>query len=127
MRAAAPLLLAAALLGGCASGGCPSQTVSRLYLGRDSPQGDVSDLQWEAFVADTVAPRFPNGFTVFDARGHWRGDSGAVVKEGTRVVELVRAEADAPAVDAIADAYRRRFAQEAVLVTHARVQACLRK
>lgn len=101
--------------------------MSRLYLGRDSPQGEVDDAQWQAFVADSVAPRFPNGFTVFDARGHWRGDSGAVANEGTRVVEVVRGDADAPAVDAIAEAYRRRFAQEAVLVTHARVQACLRK
>jgi hypothetical protein len=126
MRAAAPWL-AAALLAGCAGAGCPNETVSRIYLGRDSPRGDVDEAQWQAFVADTVAPRFPNGFTVFDARGHWRGDSGAVVREGTRVVELVRAEADAAAVDAIADAYRSRFAQEAVLVTHAPVQRCLRR
>jgi hypothetical protein len=113
MRAAAPWL-AAALLAGCAGAGCPNETVSRIYLGRDSPRGDVDEAQWQAFVADTVAPRFPNGFTVFDARGHWRGDSGAVVREGTRV-------------DAIADAYRSRFAQEAVLVTHAPVQRCLRR
>ena len=106
--------------------GCHDSVVSRLYLGRGSPQGEVGDEAWNRFVADTVSVRFPAGFTVFDARGQWRADDGQVQREATQVLEIVHdgAPAAQARIAAIAAEYRRRFAQEAVLVTHGPVRSC---
>jgi hypothetical protein len=42
--------------------------VAELLFGR----GNVSDRNWDRFLADEVTPRFPDGLTVFDAKGQWR-------------------------------------------------------
>jgi hypothetical protein len=116
-------------LAGCAlpPAGCSHAQLSRLYLGRDSPQGDVSDPQWEAFVADTLTAQFPAGFTVLDARGQWRGENGAVRRESSRIVEIVHDDETSARqrIAVIAAAYRHRFAQEAVLVAQSPVRRCL--
>ena len=39
------------------------------------------DAAWDAFLADTVTPRFPDGLTVLDARGQWRDSEGLIGKE----------------------------------------------
>ena len=52
-----------------------------------------------------------------DAAGQWRGASGQVVREPSKLVVLLHprdAKADA-AIAALVDTYRQRFAQEAVL------------
>ena len=70
------------LLSGCmAAPSClPGEegfTESRLYFGRSiegQPEPDaVTEADWADFVAAEVTPRFPNGFTVLDGAGHWRG------------------------------------------------------
>lgn len=64
-----------------------------------------------------ASPAFPQGFTVIDAAGQWRGASGQVVREPSKLVVLLHprdAKADA-AIAALIDTYRQRFAQEAVL------------
>ena len=90
----------------------------RLFLGRDIPGGGtVSDADWAAFLEDVVTPRFPQGLTVWRADGQWRDDAGRTVREPVLVVEVLHppgAEHDR-AVSEIADEYRRRFRQEAVL------------
>lgn len=35
--------------------------------------GTVSDGQVETFLTEVVEPRFPDGFTVWRARGAWQG------------------------------------------------------
>ena len=118
----ASLLLATALASGCAgmpgpACGSGQQAVTEmLYFGTDSPDGPVSDAQWQAFVEEVVTPRFPEGMTTWRAQGQWRGADGVIVREASHVLQLVRfggAGADAGAE--IADAYRKRFSQEAVL------------
>ncbi len=94
-----------------------------LYFGRNRPDnggpdgGTVSDAQWRAFVDDTIVPRFPDGFTVLDAEGYWRGGDGAIVREASKVVIVLHAgEATSlQAIEAIVADYKRLFAQEAVL------------
>jgi hypothetical protein len=136
--------LASALLAGCGApplapapqappavnDGCTAGTVSRLYLGRDSAAGEVSDAQWRAFVDDAVTPRFPAGFTVFGAHGHWRDASvqpARTVSEASFMLEIVHDDATATReqVRAIADDYRQRFGQQAVLVVHQPARWCL--
>lgn len=92
---------------------------STLYMGRGQGEaGGVSDAQVQAFVDEAIVPAFPDGFTLFDARGHWRdGKSGRSVNETTLVFVVVHPPGPAAdaALRAIADAYIERFAQSVVL------------
>lgn len=92
---------------------CAHSVSDRLFCGRSIPDGGtVSDEQLAAFIVEVVEPRFPQGFSVWRARGHWKGGYEDVV-----VFEFVRPrDGNAErAVAEIADAYRTRFRQEAVL------------
>ena len=91
-------------------------TRTELYFGTERPGGaNVSEAEWDAFVAAEVAPRFPAGFTVGEVSGHWRGPDGRDVVEGTHVV-TVFVHGTRDQADAIAQAYARQFGQDAVLV-----------
>lgn len=110
------LLVVVLALAGCAT---PATTVSdRLFFGRSIPGGgNVTEAQWNAFVAEVITPRFPRGYTLWKASGHWRGDDGVSVAEDSSVLEVVHpkdAATDAK-LEEIAQAYRQRFNQEAVL------------
>ena len=134
VRAALGLTASAAILSGCASlapAACPTgQSAGRevqLFFGRDI--GDrlgVSEADFQRFVDEELTPRFPDGLTVLDAAGQWRGASGVIGREPSKLVILAlpgRA-GDEDKLAAVRQAYRVRFAQEAVLQT---VQpACLR-
>jgi hypothetical protein len=88
-----------------------------LYFGAATPQGAVSDTDWRDFVDAVVTPRFPDGLTAWPASGQWRSADGALVRESSRVLNVVHAPgapADA-AIAAIIDAYKQRFQQESVL------------
>jgi hypothetical protein len=104
----------------------------RLYFGTQRPDGGapVSDAEWAAFVADTVAPAFPDGFTTWDAQGGWRGADGRAIREASHVLSVVHpgregddAGAGGTAIAAVAAAYKARFAQEAVM--RVRAPACV--
>lgn len=88
-----------------------------IYFGMAKPGGTVSEAEWDAFVQGSVAPRFPDGFTVWPASGQWRDADGKSVSEATRVLSLVHApdQRSEAAVRAIASEYKTRFRQEAVL------------
>ena len=89
-----------------------------LYFGRAIPAGgQVSDAQWARFLDATVTPAFPQGLTVLDATGQWRGASGGVVREPSKLVVLLhpRNAKDDAAIAGIIDTYRKNFGQEAVL------------
>jgi hypothetical protein len=89
-----------------------------LYFGLSIPGGgSVADAEWRAFADDAIGRAFPNGFTVTDARGTWRGADGASISEPTRVVTIVHADdgtSDAT-IRTIVQRYRTTFRQEAVL------------
>ncbi len=89
-----------------------------LYFGRNKPSGGViADDEWKRFLDEVVTPRFPDGLTVFEGTGQWRGKSGVVEQERSDVVALLHPpdEASTQAVHEIAAEYKRRFGQEAVL------------
>ena len=125
----AALVLAALLPGACASPGgalCREQVEYRLYFGADTPAGEVTSAQWAAVLGESLTPRFPEGLTVYSARGQWRDGGGRIVGEETRVVEVLRegTPQDEAGVAAAAKEYRERFKQESVLVTRKPVRAC---
>jgi len=89
-----------------------------LYFGRNLPAGGtISDAEWQGFLNEVVTPRFPDGLTVLDATGQWRGKSGRVEQERSEVVMLLHPDdaSSSSAVTEIAAEYKRRFGQEAVL------------
>jgi hypothetical protein len=121
-----PLLAGATLLSGCATlapAACPAahspgRTV-QLFFGRDiGDQVGVSEADFARFVDEELTPRFPDGLTVLDAAGQWRGASGVVGREPSKVVILAlpgRAGGE-DRLEAVRAAYKRRFSQEAVLI-----------
>ena len=111
---------------GCSAGAAPSIR-HLLYFGRNIPGGGVvADSALHAFLAEEVTRRFPDGFTIWDATGHWRGASGVTEQERTTV--LIVLQPAAAAVDSlvreVALSYKERFRQEAVL--HERAPVCSR-
>ena len=89
-----------------------------LYFGTRLKGGkEVSTVQWEGFLRDVVTPRFPDGLTVWDAQGQWRGSSGKTEGEKTKVLLLIHPSS--PKADkAIAEIirfYKEKFGQESVM------------
>lgn len=120
------LLAAGLVLAGCAAvpppcspaetqAGCAVAT--QLFFGLSRPGGPaVSAAEWQAFLADTVTPRFPAGFTVSAAEGQWRQDDTTIVRESSRILLIVhRAGEDDAAIAALIEAYKARFHQQSVL------------
>jgi hypothetical protein len=93
--------------------------IDTLYFGTDTPDGVVSDAEWDAFLVSTVRPEF-DGFTTWDTKGQWKGDD-----EGGHVLRFIHRPSDdyTARIKKISDEYRRRFRQEAVL--HTRDFACM--
>jgi hypothetical protein len=98
-----------------------------IYFGRNRPDGGVvSDAEWRGYLDSVVTPRFPDGLTVVEAHGQWRGRGGAVEREQAEVLTLFHPDdaVSRRAVDELAAEYKRRFGQEAVL--RERLTACTR-
>ncbi len=88
-----------------------------LYFGRNGPHGGVTEKRWSRFLAQEVAPRFPDGLTVLDGAGQWREAAyKRVIRERTKVVTIAVAAADSvyERIAAVTDAYKRRFHQKSV-------------
>ncbi|MBS0296776.1 MAG: DUF3574 domain-containing protein [Proteobacteria bacterium] len=132
------LTVALALLAGCSTprawpglalacgAGEHRAEVAELYLGRNI--GDrlgVSDEDFRRFLDEELTPRFPDGLSVIDAQGQWRGKAGLVREPSKLVVIVLPGKPDDRArLAAAAEAYKARFRQEAVLTLVS--QACAR-
>jgi hypothetical protein len=115
-------LLMTLLLTGCAaSPACqkPAEPhlVAQLFLGRAIPDGGVVDgAAFLRFTETEITPRFPDGFTLVDAAGYWRGADNRTIREPSTLLQVVAADTAATRerLDAIAHAYQTRFRQESV-------------
>jgi hypothetical protein len=88
----------------------------------------VTDEAFDHFVGHEIGPRLANGFTLVEARGQWRDDSGRTIQEPGKLLVVVaerRAEQArlAEALGEIAEAYKARFQQRSVLAITTR--ACI--
>ncbi|AZV37807.1 DUF3574 domain-containing protein [Komagataeibacter xylinus] len=95
----------------------PMLQVSLLF-GLNRPDGGhVSRRDWSRFVRDVVTPRFPAGFSVLRMTGQWRDEhSGRIIREPSRII-WVATPLDPDLrlrLEAIRQAYRQRFRQDAV-------------
>lgn len=96
--------------------------VAQLYFGRSvAGRAEVSEQEWQDFLARDVTPRFPDGLTVIDAKGQWRSPRTArIVRERTKllVISIDRPTGDLSPIltklDAIEAAYEQRFHQKKV-------------
>ena len=92
---------------------------TELYFGTAMPDGAVTDEEFRAFIDREVTPRFPDGLTVLEAEGQFRGADGILVKERSFVLILLYPyETFATAtrlVEQIRSLYKDRFDQESVL------------
>lgn len=99
---------------------------TELFFGRGkSGGGTVTEAEWQAFLDAELTPRFPAGLTVLDAQGQWRGEDGKIVKEPSKVVVLLHEDTAAvrKALEDLIAAYKKQFAQEAVLRVTQKVHA----
>ena len=119
------LATALALLAGCGvvarapQAGLRPGVQTELFFGRVGPDGAiVDDAAWQDFLTTVVTPRFPDGFTVIDAAGQYRGGADATItRERSEILVIVHA-GDArteASLDEIVAAYKKRFGQHAVL------------
>jgi Protein of unknown function (DUF3574) len=115
------VLFALLLLGACAP---QQQTLSCAAPLKPAAEvdlfyGAVSDADWASYLAEEVTPRFPEGLTVLDAAGQWRDPSGVISRERSKLLILIVFDAPGhlPKVQAMIDAYLKRFHQQAVLHT----------
>jgi hypothetical protein len=119
------IVLLAVMLAGCrlsildpAMAGARRMTRTELFFGRSiSGGGSISDHDWQAFVEDTIAPRFPAGFSVVDALGQYREESGTITHEQSKIVVLFhdRGVESIDKLDEIRAEYKKRFHQESVI------------
>ena len=98
--------------------GLQPREVAELLFGRNiGGRLGVSEAQWGRFVDREISQRFPDGLTVFDAKGEWRDTArNTIVHEPSKVVEIVlpgRPD-DVDELNRIAQAYKSRFRQQSV-------------
>ena len=92
--------------------------VAELLFGRNiGSRLGVAEAQWAHFLATEITPRFPDGLTVFDARGQWRNPATSrIARERSKVVMIAMppgADNDTRVQQVIA-AYKTRFRQQSV-------------
>lgn len=118
-------ILASGWLAGCASlpTACPAPARpvqwAQLAFGRAiGDQGVVSDEAFQRFVDTEITPRFPDGLTIVDARGQWRGADGQILREPSKVLMLALPPGaeSLGKLDAVRAAYKSAFRQEAVML-----------
>ena len=76
----------------------------------------MGSASWARFVSGVITPRFPEGLTIFDARGQWRGPAGPI-RETTHVLVIYHRgdTASGARIEAIRALYKHRFRQSSVL------------
>lgn len=101
------------------------QDCDTLYFGTQIPGGGVvSDAEWATFLEEVVTPRFPDGFTVWEANGQWKDSHGVIEHERTHILQIIRP--DETKVRQIMDAYKQKFRQDSVMRLHSHVGVAFR-
>jgi hypothetical protein len=123
-------LIVAGALAGCAAmphheeaSSCPagqeSLKTAQLFFGRNvGAKPTVSQADFQRFMDAEVTPRFPDGLTVLEGGGQWRGSENQLIREAAKVVLIVLPKGgDAPQkIDAVRTAYKKKFNQDSVLL-----------
>lgn len=114
-------------LAGCATAPpapvCPAGQeylrTAQLFFGRNiGDRPGVSEAEFSRFLDEELTTRFPDGLTVLDGGGQWRGPENKLIREAAKIVLIVlpRNRDSAARIEAVRSAYKARFHQEAVLL-----------
>jgi hypothetical protein len=93
-----------------------------LYFGIGTfgvPDDGVGEMRWLAFLDREVTPRFPDGLTVLDAYGQWRGhpkDEPSRLRSKVLIILCEDTQANRDSVDAIRTAYKAATHDKSVLL-----------
>ncbi|MBT2542269.1 DUF3574 domain-containing protein [Streptomyces sp. ISL-44] len=93
---------------------------TRLYFGTDRSDGGspVGEREFMRFLDREITPAFPEGLTVHDGYGQWRGQDGKVVRETSYEVVLLYPEKEAGErsgrIERIRQAYEDQYQQDSV-------------
>lgn len=99
--------------------GTPYQE-TRLYFGteRSDGRGPVGEKEFMRFLDLEITPAFPEGLTLHDGYGQWRGQDGKIVREASYEVVLLYPEKEAgersTRIERIRQAYEDRYQQDSV-------------
>jgi hypothetical protein len=91
---------------------------TELFFGLSKPDGEVTEEQFELFLARNITPRFPDGLTVLTGFGQFRTANGQIIQERSKVVILLYSPEQANAsrrIERIREEYKHIFQQESVL------------
>jgi len=116
------------LLAGCAESPAPAYScllpaeqhmfVAELFFGRNiKGRQPLTDGEWAEFVAQTISPNFPDGFTLFDGEGQWRNPQTGQIASGRTKILFVAAKPEpdlSRRLSAVIDAYKAQFRQQSV-------------
>ena len=85
-------------------------------LSIDSGKNVISETQWQQFLEKEIVTRFPNGFTIFDAKGYWH-DQTSIYTEPSKIFMVVALKNNETRnkIRSIANSYIETFNQDAVL------------
>jgi hypothetical protein len=108
----------------CEFPGQQQMLLVQLFMGLDMPDnGTVTAKAWNSFLASVVTPRFPDGFTVYDAYGQWWNQrSSSIVREQSKVILVVVADSQGARarILEVSEIYRRKFRQISVGIVSSR-------
>jgi Protein of unknown function (DUF3574) len=62
---------------------------TELFFGTAKPDGVVTDGEFRDFVDYVVTPRFPDGLTLLQGDGQFRGADNVIIKEASYVLILL--------------------------------------
>ncbi len=93
-----------------------------LFFGRNGAKNQevVSDKAWDNFLAKSITRYFPDGLTVFDAKGQWHTPHGKIIHERSKVVVILtntNTQSTSSSISQIVDTYKKNFAQDSVLTS----------
>jgi hypothetical protein len=112
-----PLVLSASAQVACRADQKASAVVEMMFGRKIGDRIAVTNGAWARFVDREITPRFPDGLSVVDASGQWFDPvRKRVVREPSKIVTLVLRDGEKGQgeIDAIAEAYKKRFQQQAV-------------
>lgn len=92
---------------------------TELFFGTARPDGAVTDEEFKNFFDSEVTPRFPDGLTLLEGDGQFRGEDDVLIKEKSFILILLypyeTIKTSTLKIQRIREIYKKRFDQEAVL------------
>jgi Protein of unknown function (DUF3574) len=93
---------------------------TELFFGLGKADGsEVSDLEFNRFLARAITPKFPDGLTLISGRGQFRSSNGKIIKESSNLLILIypfhRLSQSDRDIQSIRQVYKQKFKQESVL------------